>query len=468
MQCERDDAPDAAGPLVARSLEFVKTNWEGMIVFQRLRDVIRALSERVAMRAGRAAEATSSVARAAAGRTLSGLNRAKLVVAGLLVLGIAGHLIASHPPIVTVGRGEIGIRSNRLTGNVSEWRDGTVLVLLGLHEMTVYSMRDRIYQPEEVRRADGPAPLQSVEGLSLGVDLSVRYALDATRLADISKSLPDDLAAEIVQSAVRGVIYKIFARYTVREIFSTKRVEIQNAIEAELASKLAPDGIVLRGAEMGKVDLPADYKRAMEGLLAEELATQKIRYTLELKEKRVKEIALDGEAEKVRSEKIAEAAARTQVIAARAQEEAMKHVLPFKQRQIEQRRLEAEAEKAARVRGAEGAAQARRIEASGEADARQTLADAEAYRLDRLGKVNAEQMAREGALVTRHPLLIQKALADKLSDKVQVIIAPPPADGGFIGGALLGEPKRAWNPEATSASARYTVGADGHEAGVGK
>ena len=47
-------------------------------------------------------------------------------------------------------------------------------------------------------------------------------------------------------------------------------------------------------------------------------------------------------------------------------------------------------------------------------------------------------MEREGALVSRHPLLIQKTLADKLSDKIQVIIAPPPADQGFIGATLLG------------------------------
>jgi regulator of protease activity HflC (stomatin/prohibitin superfamily) len=120
----------------------------------------------------------------------------------------------------------------------------------------------------------------------------------------------------------------------------------------------------------------------------------------------------------------------------------MKHVLPFKQRQIEQRQLEAEADKLSRIRVAEGSAQARRVEAGGEADARQKLADAEAYRLERVGKANAEQMAREGALVTRHPLLIQKTLADKLSDKIQVIIAPPPADGGFIGATLLGGKKR--------------------------
>jgi regulator of protease activity HflC (stomatin/prohibitin superfamily) len=90
------------------------------------------------------------------------------------------------------------------------------------------------------------------------------------------------------------------------------------------------------------------------------------------------------------------------------------------------------------VKQAEGAAQARRIEAQGEAEARQKLADAEAYRLARLGKVNAEQMAVEGALITRHPLLIQKTLADRLSDKIQVIIAPPPESGGFIASALVG------------------------------
>jgi hypothetical protein len=33
---------------------------------------------------------------------------------------------------------------------------------------------------------------------------------------------------------------------------------------------------------------------------------------------------------------------------------------------------------------------------------------------------------------------IQKTLADKLSDKVQVIIAPTPAAGHFIGSNLVG------------------------------
>ena len=371
----------------------------------------------------------------------------KVVAAAMPFVAIAfvlafGALVVKHPPLASVSRGEVGVRFNRITGGVDEWREGSVLVVPGLQQMRVFPLRDQSYRAAAMSRADGPAPLQSIEGLSLGLDLTVRYALDPTKLGALAKSLPDNPGIEIVEPAVQGVVYKVVARYTVREVFSTRRAEIQQVVEAELRPRLAADGIVLRGVQIGKVDLPADYKRGMEGLLAEELATEKMKYTLDLKDKQVKETELVAQADKIRREVSAEAAGREQIIAAKAQEEAMKHVLPFKQRQIEQRQLEAEAEKVARIKGAEGNAQARRIEANGEADARQKLADAEVYRMDKVGRSNAEQMAREGDLITRHPLLIQKTMADKLSDKIQVIIAPPSTVGGFIGAALLGSQRR--------------------------
>lgn len=388
----------------------------------------------------------------ALGEALQSRRVRRALLACVVVVGAAAYVV-SHPPLRHVGRGEMGLRVNQLTGGVSEWREGGVLVLPVLHQMRSFSLRDAVYRPAGMASASGGAPLQSVEGLSIGVDLTVRYALDPARIPLLYKNLPDDIAGDIVEPTVQGVAYKTFARYTVKEIFSTKRPEIQKVLETEIAQQLARDGVMLRGIVVGKVDLPADYRRGMEALLAEELSSEKMRYTLELKEKQVKETELTAEADKVKREKSAEAAGREQIIAAKAQEEAMKHILPFKQRQIEQRALEAEAEKGARIKGAEGSAQARRIEAGGEAEARQKLADAEVYRQDRLGKVTAEQMAREGALVTRHPLLIQKTLADKLSDKIQVIIAPPPSDGSFIANTLLGGQKRevAARPDAQPA-----------------
>jgi regulator of protease activity HflC (stomatin/prohibitin superfamily) len=380
------------------------------------------------------------------GAVLAGAVRAVFVTARSLrwrlvmavLLAAFAYSFYAHPPFATARRGEVLVRANLFNGSVSAYTAGTVPVLPGIHQVRRYSTRDQVYRPIESASATGSAPFQSNEGLSIGVDLTVRWTIDRARIAQMSKEFPDDLNADLVRPAVQGVVYPLFARHSVRDIFSDRRAQIQQEVAMELEPKLAALGLALRGVDMGKVDLPQDYRAGMEKLLAEELETEKVRYTLQLKEAQVKQTQLEAEADKVRRQKAAEAAGEAQVIAARAQEETMQHILPFKRKQIEQRQLEAEAEKVARIRSAEGAAEARRIEAKGEADSRQRLADAEAYRLELVGKANAGQMEREGALLAHYPLLIQKTLADKLSDKVQVIIAPTPAAGRFIGSNLIG------------------------------
>lgn len=388
-------------------------------------------------------------------------------IVGVAFVATLAYLLYTHPPFATVRRSEILVRTNVFDGSVSAYSAGTVLVLPGIHQIRYFPTHDQVYRSTESAKADGPAPFQTNEGLSIGVDLTVRWAIDRTRITGLSKDFPDDLNSDLVRPAVEGVVYPLFARYSVRDIFSGRRAEIQHQITSELGPRLAAVGLLLRGADVGNVDLPPDYRAGMEKLLAEELETQKIRYTLELKEAQVKETQLEADGDKARRQKAAEAAGEEQVIAARAQEETMKHILPFKQKQIEQRKLEAEAEKVARIRTAEGAAEARRIEAKGEADSRQKLADAEAYRLELVGKANAGQMEREGALIGRYPLLIQKTLADKLSDKIQVIIAPTPAAGGFIGSNLLGGSVRGSTGQAGGAAADNSAGQASQQASDG-
>lgn len=401
-------------------------------MLQRLKTLAASIRHAFRRGAGRGLEAATTAAPGAA----RSLRRALPPLLLLTAVTAAGYAIVLHPPIQAVPHGQAAVRTNQFSGGASEFREGSFVRLPGLHEVRLFPLRDQSFHPAALAKATGPAPLQSVEGLSLGLDMTVRWAVDDKRLAELSRKLPDNIEADVVTPAVQAVVYKQIATHTVREIFSSQRAEIATALETELRARLAPDGIVLKGVQIGSVDLPPDYRRGMDRLLADSLASERMRYTLEISEKKVKETEFQAEADKVRRETAAEAAGREQIIAAKAQEEAMKHVLPFKQKQIEQRALEAEADNAARIKQAEGQAKARRIEIDAEAAARQKLADAEAYRLAQVGKANASQMATEGELLTRHPLLVQKAMADKLSDKVQVIIAPP-GSGGFIGSALL-------------------------------
>ncbi|MDR2678480.1 MAG: prohibitin family protein [Zoogloeaceae bacterium] len=382
--------------------------------------------------------------------TLAPFKRS-IVVCGILAAALYGA--GTHLPFQTVNRGDMGLRINQWTGGIERFQEGTVLVFPGIHEMRAFSLRDQVYHPVS---NDDRQSFQSIEGLTVGVDFTVRYALDPEKIPTVARILPENIDDEVVLPIVQDALHRTLSRYTVREIFSTRRQEIQEGVTKDLQARLKEEGIKLKLLTIGKIDLPNDYKVGMEKLMETELETERMRYTLDLKDKQVKESELVALADKVRREKAAEAAGEEQIIAAKAQAEAMRHILPFKEKQIKQRELEAEADKVARLKSAQAEAEARIIEATAEADSRKKLAEAEAFRLEQIGKVNSDQMAREGVILAQSPLLIQKSLADKLSDKISIIIAPPGANGGFIGENLIGRLPAPTTPTTTNVHAGFT------------
>lgn len=357
-----------------------------------------------------------------------------------IALGLFAIALALKPPVEAVAPGEVGVRVNHLTGGMSMLHEGPALLVPFVHDLRRYSLRDQVYRPSRSAKATGEAPFQTVEGLSIGVQVTVRYALDPDRVGAIARRLPQDVGRDLIEPVVDGVLYRALSRYTVREVFTARRAELQKRLEDELRAALAGDGILVRAVFIANVDLPPQYREGLEAALAEELQAEKMQYTLQLKEKQVRQRELEAEALKVQRRKAAEAAALEEVIAAKGKAQAVRHVVRLKRKEIQQRRLEAEARKVQRRKHAEGEADARGIEVAAEVAAQRKLADAEAYRLEVTGKAHSANLARDSALIAQNPLLIQKVLADKLSDKVQVIVAPP-ADNGFIGASLVGARK---------------------------
>ena len=211
----------------------------------------------------------------AGSRLGSGLYRARVGIIALSIAGIGAYGLYQEPPMKTVGRGEIGVRINQFTGEAVEMREGAVLVLPGLHRLRSFPLRDQLYRP------DMRDQFQTVEGLSIGVDVTIRYALDPARIASIARNLPDDIGGGVVEPAAQDVLYKTLSRYTVREIFSSKRQEIRDSIQSELGTQLARDGIKLQGVMLGRIELPAEYRRGMDQLLAEEHRVHSMRAPLD-------------------------------------------------------------------------------------------------------------------------------------------------------------------------------------------
>ncbi len=150
----------------------------------------------------------------------------------------------------------------------------------------------------------------------------------------------------------------------------------------------------------------------------------------EIEQKRVRIAEFQAEQAKVHEVKRAEADAQSRVIQAKAESDSMQYTLPLKQKQIEQSRLEAQARKEATVENAEAAAQAKVIDSKAELERRKLLADAEANRIRQTSAAEAEQMRLEAAALKTNPLLIQKIIAERLSDKVQIMMVP--MDGKFF------------------------------------
>src|SRR5450432_2292672 len=174
-----------------------------------------------------------------------GSPRGRRYIAGAALTGTL-LLLFFRPPVHVVPAGEIGIRTNRLTGGIGVVPEGPTLMVPLVHELRRYPLRDQVYRPQASASATDAAPFQTVEGLSVGVAVTVRYALDPARIGEVAKRLPSNVGSDLIEPVVDGVLHRALSRHTVREIFSDKRIEIQDDIETELRTLLGKDGITVR------------------------------------------------------------------------------------------------------------------------------------------------------------------------------------------------------------------------------
>jgi regulator of protease activity HflC (stomatin/prohibitin superfamily) len=272
--------------------------------------------------------------------------------------------------------------------------------------------------------------VQAKEGPTLGLAITVRYRLDAKRLGYIQTNLPLPVEKEIVPSVVASAWREIVPNYTVRDVFASEREEVRKRASDSITQKLAADGIIVKEVMLRDIQLPPEYAKGLESLLLKEQENEQMGVQTDIQAKQVKISELEAEAVKAQQVKQAEGQAQVRVLQAKAEADAMKYTLPLKQKQIEQSKLEAEARKEATVKNAEAEAEAKVIDSKAETERRKLLATAEADRIRLTAAADAERMEKESVILKQNPLLINKIVAERLSDKLQIMMVP--ADGKFF------------------------------------
>jgi len=246
----------------------------------------------------------------------------------------------------------------------------------------------------------------------------------------VQSSLPRPVETEIMPPVVANAFRQTISGYLVRDVFSSKREEVRRIAAESITRRLATDGIIVKEVMLRDVALPAEYAKGLEGLLMKSQENDRLSIDLEVKQKMVRTAELEAEADKMRQVKQAEGRAQITVLEAKAQADAMQHTLPLKEKQIQQSRLEAEARKEATVKNAEASAAAKVIDSKAELEKRNLLSQADAQRVRLMAVADAERMQSEARVLKDNPLLIQKIVAERLSDKVQIMMVP--MDGKFF------------------------------------
>jgi regulator of protease activity HflC (stomatin/prohibitin superfamily) len=356
-------------------------------------------------------------------------------------------LVASGIVVVPSGMG--GVRISQTSGTLA----GTLYP--GAHFLTplaenivLFDTRDQLFTTgaiesakADAKQAAEPLRVQAKEGLPVGLSITVRYRLDSKHLDYIQANLPQPVERELVPAIVASAWRELVPNYTVREVFATKREEIRKKAADVITQKLAADGIVVKEVMLRDIQLPPEYAQGLQNLLLKEQQNDQMAVQTEIQEKQVRISELEAEATKAQQVKQAEGEAQVRVLQAKAESDAMQYTLPLKQKQIEQTKLEAEAHKemtvqnaeaqaAATVKTAEAMAQAKVIDSKAEMERRKFLAEAEADRIRVTAVADAERMRNEGVILKQNPLLINKIIAEKLSDKLQIMMVP--SDGKFF------------------------------------
>jgi regulator of protease activity HflC (stomatin/prohibitin superfamily) len=431
------------------------------------------------LRRGERAKDTAEAAseQPAAPRFGQSRRQVRWTVAGKLVAAAALSAFVGQS-IVVVPDGQAAVRVSQISGvRPGTLYPGTHLIFPLTQRVVLYDIRDKIFQTAAAgspREKLEVLDVQAREGLAVGLGVTVRYRLDPQRLNYIQANLPQPVDEQIVAPVVTSVFRELAPNYVVRDVFSLKREEFRERAAEAITARLGGDAIIVKEVLLRKVQLPEEYARGLEGLLLKEQEDDRTIVDESIEQKKVKIAESQAEAAKIRQVKHAEADAQSRVLMAKAESDSMQYTLPLKQKQIEQSKLEAEAKKATTiqdaeayaqahvkeaeadaqskvieskaeqersnlladaqnlqtVKSAEASAQAKVIDGKAELERRNMLADAEAHNIRVTSQAEAEQLQLEASALKTNPLLVQYTVAQRLSDRVQIMMVP--TDGKFF------------------------------------
>ena len=158
---------------------------------------------------------------------------------------------------------------------------------------------DVIRYDVRVQAAEEDMEVLSSNGLSIGMDVTVRWRPAAPTLPQLHITYGIDYYRKLIQPELRSVVREIVGQYTPEELYSSRRTELQGQIFEQMVTGVEVNYVTVEAVLIRDVRLPDQIKVAIENKLKEEQEAERYQFTIEKErlEAQRKQIEAEGEAE---------------------------------------------------------------------------------------------------------------------------------------------------------------------------
>lgn len=315
------------------------------------------------------------VIRAARDRTIKGaVPMVTIVLALAVVMNIlSAGLVFIEPTergVVITALGEGGVRDMALQPGLNwivPFFDRVVTYPISRQNYTM-----SIAHEEGERLGDDSIEARTSDGQLVRVDASLIFAIDPTKVIEVHIDWQNTYLDGLIRTISRGVIRDAVSQYGIEEVYSSRRQDLTDDINDDMAIRLEDEGFLLVDFVLRNIAFSDEYAASVE---------------------------------------------QKQIAEQQAQQAAF--VVDQRRQEAEQARQQAQGQADAEVIRAEGQGKSLIIQANAEAEARLIQAEAEAQALELLGEALAA-----------NPDVIQLQYIEKIAPNISVMLLP--GDNPFL------------------------------------
>jgi len=202
---------------------------------------------------------------------------------------IAIVIILFMMTVRVIEAGEVGVVS--LFGSVSDrvLKPGlnVVIPFSVVHRLptrtTEYTMSSVATEGKKI--GDDSINVMTKEGLNVGMDITVLYRANEQSAVTIFKTIGADYEEKIIRPTIRSAIREVVAVYDAKEVYSSKRTEVNEKVLEGIKLQVEPRGFIIENVLLRDVKLPDNLAKSIQEKLQAEQEAQKYDFVLEKEKK---------------------------------------------------------------------------------------------------------------------------------------------------------------------------------------